>query len=46
MLRPVWGDFGRGIFLSGQFAHFTDKDLTNNIDIGIIKDSVILRRWN
>ena len=36
MLRPVWGDFGRGIFPSGQFAHFTDKDLTNNIDIGII----------
>ena len=46
MLRSVWGDFGRGIFPSGQFAHFTDKDLTNNIDIGIIKDSVILRRWN
>ena len=40
------GRFRRGIFPSGQFAHFTDKDLTNNIDIGIIKDSVILRRWN
>ena len=42
MFRPVWGDLGRDIFFfvrTGRRPNsfkFIDKDLTNNIDMGII----------